>query len=806
MNMEFDFPTTRLSFTVFALMAYCTASTTSTPAANSIPIDFEREIRPILAKHCVLCHGKKRQEGGLRLDRRDDALRGGDSGKVVIARDSTNSPLVKRLTSSNVSRRMPLDRPPLKSSQIKLLKAWIAAGANWPVDTSRQDLASDHWSFQPIRRPVVPLTSRSDRLIRPQARTDSAIRPTQWVRNPVDAFILARLNAAGVRPSPRADRPKLVRRLHLDLTGLPPEPQVVDAFLADHRPDAYERLVDRLLASPHFGERWGQYWLDLARYADSDGYEMDHPRPNAWRWRDWVIQAINADMPFDQFTVEQLAGDLLPRATDEQKLATGFHRNTLTNRENGIDKEEFRVKAVVDRINTTGTVWLGLTIQCVECHSHKYDPIRQHEYYRMFAFFNDRVDEADLAVAPTQKELAAFKKTAAKHATKVQEIQAALKSAASADRGPIEKRLKDLQKKAPQLNPVAHVFASFEKPRQTHVHVRGNFLDRGAAVSPGVPQVLPRLANSDSPPDRLDLARWLVDEQNPLTARVEANRLWQYLFGVGLVHTPNDFGTQGQPPTHPKLLDWLASELVLQGWSRKRLIRLIVTSESYRQDSAQRPELSRLDPTNRLNARQNRFRMDAELVRDQYLAAGGLLNCRVGGPSFYPPLPEGFSQLGFRVNWRADPLPEQFRRGIYLVVRRNLAYPMFTTFDRPDANVTCTRRERSNTPLQSLTQLNDSLVVASARALAIQIIGRKDQSDRLQFVFRRCLGRRPTSDEEKSLSALQVRLLAIYSADPQSAIKLMGGRERETTECVRLAAWTVLVRTIMNLDEFVTRE
>ena len=773
-------------------VALQSASADDQNGLTAAPIEFEREIRPIFSTYCVSCHGAKTQEGGLRLDNRTDALRGGDSGKLIVAGDAFRSLLIERVTSSDESLRMPLEKPALPAVQVQLLKRWILTGAVWPAAGSATErVVSDHWSFQPIKRPPLP-----------------SLPPTQPVSNSIDAFVLNRLNKAGVNPSREADHWKLVRRLYLDLTGLPPEPSDVEAFLNDRRPDAYERLVDQLLASPHFGERWGQYWLDLARYGDSDGYEMDHARPNAWRWRDWVINAINADMPFDQFTIEQLAGDLLTEANPRQ-LGTGFHRNSLTNTENGIDREEFRVKAIVDRVNTTATVWLGLTIGCAECHSHKYDPIRQHEFYGLFAFFNDRVDEADIAVEPTPRDRVAFTIAQAEHESMLRKLEAESKSAAGGSRSTIEKRLDKLRKSPPQLKPIAHVFRSRAAPRQTFVHLRGNFLDKGATVSADVPRVLPPLAATDSPRNRLDLARWLVDSRNPLTARVEANRLWQYLFGFGLVRTPDDFGTQGEPPTHPKLLDWLASELQQRGWSRKQMIRTIVTSATYRQDSALRPDLSKVDPSNRLLARQNRYRLSAELVRDQFLAAAGLLNRRTGGPSFYPPLPAGLSQLGFRVDWRADPLSEQHRRGIYLVVRRNLAYPMLTTFDRPDANVTCTRRERSNTPMQSLTQLNDPLVVNCAITLAT-VITQETQADvgeRIEHVFRRCLVRPPAAGEVRRLDDLYQRLVQIYTAEPQSAMTLIGDRgHRATNQSVELAAWTVLVRTIMNLDEFVSRE
>jgi hypothetical protein len=511
---------------------------------------------------------------------------------------------------------------------------------------------------------------------------------------------------------------------------------------------------------------------------------MDHYRPNAWRWRDWVLSAVNRDLPFDRFTIEQLAGDLLPRATLQQTIATGFHRNTLTNRENGIDQEEFRLKAICDRVNTTGTVWLGLTVACAECHSHKYDPISQREYYRLFSFYNDRVDEAGVAIAGVGE--------------KVERVET-------------DKKVEQKEKEGKQEEKdVVHVFAARDNSRVTHVHLRGDFLDRGEAVQPGTPAVLPPLAarndTGGASPDRLDLARWLVDPANPLTARVEANRVWQHLFGVGLVRTDDDFGTQGEPPSHPELLDWLAGELVRGGWSRKRLIRRIVTSATYRQSSEHRVDLADRDPLNLLLARQNRYRLEAELVRDQYLAASGLLNERVAGPSFRPPLPESLVKLGFRLSWKPDQGSELYRRSIYIAFMRNMAYPMLTTFDRTEANVACTRRERSNTPLQSLTQLNDPLFVEAARALGLQLLNELESDDaRLEAAMLRAVARRPTAEERRVLRQLHEKLRQLYSEDREGAKSLVGNDAR-VDNLTEAAAWIALARTILNLDEFITRE
>jgi hypothetical protein len=728
-----------LSFTAVGARAQ-DAVAPKQPGDAATTVDFADDIRPLLAKHCGECHGPDARESGLRLDVRSDALRGGDSGRVIIPGKSADSLLVERITSSDPVERMPPEKP-LSADQVSLLKAWIDQGAIWPEADAALAGSSTHWSFQPIVRPDLP-----------------AVRNRRWPRGGVDRFVLARLEQFGIEPSPEADRPTLIRRLCLDLTGLPPTPAEVLAFAEDTRPDAYERLVERLLASPHFGECWGLHWLDLARYADSDGYEMDHFRPNAWRWRDWVVAAINADMPFDQFTIEQLAGDLLPQATLQQKIATGFHRNTLTNRENGIDKEEFRQKAIVDRVNTTGTVWLGLTIGCAECHSHKYDPILQREYYQLFSFYNDRVDEADIEIP----------------------------------------RAGDA---------VAHGFAARDKSRVTRVHLRGNFLDPGERVRPGTPAVLPPLPSPEDggAADRLDLARWLVDPQNPLTARVEANRVWQHLFGIGLVTTEGDFGAQGEPPSHPELLDWLARELVRCDWSRKELIRLIVTSATYRQSSDHRLDLSQRDPLNRLLARQNRYRLDAELVRDQYLAVSGLLNQRVGGPGFRPPLPDALAKIGFKLSWEPDEGAELYRRSMYIRFMRNMAYPMLTTFDRTDANVTCTRRERSNTPLQSLTQLNDPLFMEAARALGLYLINEIQGDDaRIDAALMRAVARRPSAEERRVLLRLHKRLLRLYRDDADGGKAVVG--DADVDNVAEAAAWIALARTILNLDEFITRE
>jgi hypothetical protein len=650
-----------------------------------------------------------------------------------------------------------------------------------------------HWAFLPLRQPAVPPI--------PQGR----------IRNPIDAFILARLDKEGLRPAPEADRVTLLRRLALDLTGLPPTPAEVDAFVKDRRPDAYERQVDRLLASPHYGERWGRHWLDLARYADSNGYSIDSPR-TIWPYRDWVINALNKDMPFDRFTVEQLAGDLLPDAAREQKIATGFHRNTLINEEGGVDPEQFRVEAVLDRVNTTASVWLGLTLGCAQCHNHKYDPFRQSEYYQVFAFFNNQ-DEVNLPLGvpdPNPSPPKKFKKGGL----------------------------------------TTMVLRERATPRESHVLRGGDFTHPGAKVSPGTPAVLPPLfrkekgvargswfvdrethydtsreasheprATNHEPrtANRLDLARWLVRPDHPLTARVIVNRVWGQYFGIGLVETENDFGTRGTPPSHPELLDWLATNFMKQGWSLKALHRLIVTSATYRQSSRARADLDTTDPRNRLLARQARLRLEAEVIRDVALAASGLLERRIGGPSVYPPQPDGiykFTQV--QRSWKTSTGPDRYRRGLYTFFQRSAPYPALTVFDAPDANSACTRRGRSNTPLQALTLLNDQAFLELARGLAERVLreGSDGDPERLRYAFRLCLAREPSPAEANRLEKYLHLQLEEFRAAPAEAQALLdpagkrdaGARPAPDADTPRRAAWTAVARVLLNLDEFITRE
>lgn len=804
-------------------------------------VDFQRDVQPILTKHCLSCHGPNKARGGLRLDHPDLAFKGGNSGPVIVPGKSRESRLIRVVDGSDPELKMPEGGRPLSQQEIAVLVAWIDQGAVWPKPAEGPaPLRSQHWAYQPIRRPAIP-----------------AIKNSAWVRNPIDAFVLAKLEQEGIAPAPEADKLILLRRVSLDLTGLPPTLEEIETYLRDTSPDAYERAVDRLLDSPHYGERWARHWLDLARYADTDGYEKDLGRPWAWRWRNWVIDALNQDMPFNRFVIEQLAGDLLPNATVEQKVATGFHRNTLTNREGGVDQEQFRVEAVVDRVNTTFSVFFGTTMNCCQCHDHKYDPFTQREFYQIFAFFNSD-QEVDIP-APLPGEEEALRPKLAEHERKRQELVQA-----------IEKRRGELRAQLPnweaQLNDAArtklpaNVLAALKVPaasrtdaqnqvllnylaandsilaelnkklqahdrakpivthaqtlrlgpiRKTHVLIRGDFLRPGVEVQPGTPAVLHPFKPKHNPPNRLDLAEWIVDPANPLTPRVTVNWIWQRYFGRGIVPTVNDFGTQGEKPSHRELLDWLASEFIRQGWSLKKLHRLIVTSATYRQSSAYRPELEQRDPYNTLLARQNRLRLEAEVIRDNALAVSGLLVRRIGGPSVRPPQPAGISELTYAnsARWVESQGPDRYRRGLYIWFQRTSPYPTLVMFDAPDSNTCCMKRERSNTPLQSLTLLNDVVFVECAQAFGKRLAEQPGNvRERIRQAFRSAVTREPTAPELSRLETLWQEFAAEAQREPKQAETLLGQHRPAKVPVSEAAAWVGLARVLLNLDEFITRE
>jgi mono/diheme cytochrome c family protein len=1004
------------------------ADASKLPPAATTAVDFVKDIQPILAKNCYSCHGPDRQKAELRWDVKAIAFRNGEHGPAIIPGKSAESQMIQLVAGVNPDMLMPQKGERLTSEQIGLLRAWIDQGAKWPdgLDPASYLAKRNHWAFKGPVRPALP-----------------EVKDKKWVRNAIDRFVLARLEKEKLRPSPEADRITLIRRLSLDLTGLPPTIAEVDAFLADRSPNAYEKLVDRLLASPHYGERWGRHWLDAARYADTNGYEKDLPR-SIYPYRDWVINAFNRDLPFDEFTIEQLAGDLLPNPTLEQRVATGFHRNSMINEEGGVDPEEFRVAAIINRVETTGKAFLGLTINCAQCHTHKYDPISHKEYYQFLAFLNNddepllevptpaqqtkrteilskvtAIEEALLAKDPelkkrqadweeqlrdevvdwkvldpaayygavgtkftklsdqsllatassppvstytvtakTQlKDITAFRlealtdpnlphngpgraghgnfvltefsvdavspdgrttnrivlrnatadfsqasfpvddaidgKAEAKHGWAIdagpgrinQDRKAVFEtkqnvhldegttlvftlkqvfggehtlgrfrlSATSQAEHPIHadplsthlrqlinvpatqrtasqqqelfsfyrtvddkceeanKQIAELMSGWPQAD-TTMVMAAREEPREAHIFRRGDFRNPLEKVSPGVPAFLPPLPEG-APRNRLTLAQWLVNGQNPLTARVIVNRFWQGYFGRGIVITSEDFGTQGDKPSHPELLDWLACEFMARGWSMKAMHRLIVESATYRQSSKVTPEMYALDQYNRLLARGPRFRVEAEVVRDIALSASGLLSSKVGGPSVYPPIPDGVLNLayGAPMKWETSTGEDRYRRGLYTFWKRTVPYPGLSIFDAPNADTACVRRVMSDTPLQALTTLNDTVFQETAQALALRIWkeGGSSDRDRAIYAFRLCTARKPDAVELERLLALVKEKENYFENRTTAAVQVSSTDPKNAPENVNLhqvAAWTLASRVLLNLDETITKE
>ena len=787
------------------------------------------EIQPVLKTNCQPCHNEKLRSSGLALTTKDAILTGGNRGPAIKPGHPDESLLVRAIEQSG-DLKMPPGRK-LQPDDIAAIRRWIARGAAWPQDdpSASRPKGSDWWAFQPVKR------------VNPPPVKDAA-----WVRNAIDQFVLARLEKESLQPSPEASKETLLRRVSLDLTGLVPSPLEIRDFLADTNPDAYERVVDRLLASPHYGERWGRIWLDVARYADSDGYTIDAPR-QVWKYRDWVINALNRDMPFDQFAIEQIAGDMLPNPTVDQRIATGFHRNTASNYEGGIDFEQYRVEAVVDRVSTTGAAFLGLTLGCARCHDHKFDPISQKEFYQLFAYFNN-VDEITseaerydfnrpILAVPAPEEIARRKAFDAQWLALSRELIIYVRELAarprkpgdqdpSKDPGLIERvqNLRDLRRREPSVTTTL-VMRELPQPRESYVQLGGDFTRKGVSVQPAVPAVLPQLPASAN--TRLDLAKWLVDPQNPLTSRVTVNRMWQAYFGKGIVETENDFGKQGASPSHPELLDWLASEFIREKWSQKAIHRLIVTSATYRQSSKRRLEIDAVDPYNKLLARQNRLRLEAEIIRDSALAASGLLTDTVGGPSVYPPIPDGaMSVTQVSGAWPTAIGPDRYRRGLYTFFRRSAAYPALVVFDAPDATSACTRRTRSNTPLQALTTLNDETFTEFAEGLAARVLKEAppDNEQRIRYACMLALSRQPRPDEEKRLERFLVQQEDEYKTKPARATELIykGGKfgpdgnplnpppqklaDMLPADLPLEAAWTGVARVLLNLDDFLTRE
>lgn len=905
-------------------MSLISSSRAETPAPS---VDFNQDVQPILAKRCFACHGPAEHEGGVALHLRKMATAAADSDMpAIVPGKPEESQLIARITSHDESARMPPEGEPLSKEEVDILRRWIASGADYAL----------HWSF-----------------VKPTLTEVPEVKSPVNAPHAIDRFVVAKLESKGIQPSQSAPKETQLRRLYLDLVGLLPPVEKLEAFLNNESENAYEKVVDELLASQHFGERWGRHWLDLARYADTFGYERDDVRPNAWRYRDWVVNSFNANQPFDQFVTEQLAGDLLEKPTTEQLIATGLHRINIKNMEAGINKEDYRNREMIDRLNTTGTALLGLTIGCCQCHSHKYDPISQKEYYQLYAFFNNVV-EKDIDIDGTPAEQAAYQNSLAnyeKKKTRLQTRSSVLKGLLAAKtpakwRQKVdkenarneriaaymthlasdstvdnwteqlveadtetafgvksmglskdvlaawkveptertekqkaalnkcfeslpqtaksfhdkvqssEKRLlalkideelrsqllisnasdvsksKDLmsfwnsiQTRIDETNkamrqqsverrhlpkPQIMTLAEAKKDRrETFVLARGDFKQKTEIVFSRTPEVLPSIKAWREDPNRLDLAHWIVNAENPLTARVAVNHIWSHLFGEGIVSTLDDFGTQGSPPSHPELLDWLAVKFVELGWDRKQLIKTIVMSATYRQSSAHRAELLKVDPQNRLLARQGRFRVESEVVRDLFLDASGLLCRTMGGPTIHPEAPAAIKDLGYKykTRWVLSSKPERYRRGLYIHFKRTNPYPSLMVFDNPEGNLCIAQRNRSNTPLQSLVMLNDPVFVECAKALGRKLCQQQgDHVSVLQQTAQKCLSRNWQPSEQQVLSDFYETELAYYLEHDKDAQRLIADFEVEGIAPAKVAAWTAVARAILNLDEFYTRE
>jgi hypothetical protein len=997
---------------------------------------FASKIRPILASRCYQCHGPDVQQNGLRLDSLDAVLKGSESGRVVLPGHSGESRLIRRLQAEERPQ-MPYGGPPLSKDEIAVIRQWIDDGASGPDSTAPVAAKSlKHWAY-----------------MKPVQYATPAVKDAAWVRNPIDNFILSRLEKEGLKPSPEADKTTLIRRVYLDIIGLPPTPQQVDAFLADKSPGAYEKVVDELLASPHYGERWARPWLDLARYADTNGYEKDGRR-TAWKYRDWVINALNKDESFKQFTIDQIAGDMLPHPTTDQLIATGFNRNTMLNQEGGVDPEEYYWYELVDRVNTTASVWLGSTLGCAQCHNHKFDPFTQKDYYRFLAFYgnskykifgegSERYAEEPNLELPTpeqQKQSTALRAQMAK----LQTVLATDTPALQAAQAEWEKQLKDADQQwtvllpgkftsaggatlkllddksilaggknpnadtytieaktdlahitgirlevlpdeslphggpgrdaegnfflsdfdvvvAPANNPESKKTVRFqhadanesqrgyelkgiltkdsalrgwaidsssearlrreavfrpdepfgfsggtilsirlkhemrhasrnigrfrlsvtssanpefiiqlparmapvlnteagkrtpeqsqqlaaayravsplldstrkqiadleeslrklgivtamvleEKPSYfrpaTYIRERGSFMSKGDLVYADVPASLNPLPK-DAMPNRLGLAQWLVSEDNPLTARVTVNRYWEALFGHGIVETSEDFGTQGELPSHPELLDWLATEFMRNDWSMKKIKRLMVTSATYRQSSRATQDLIARDPYNKLFARGPRFRVEGEMVHDIALSASGILSDKMFGPSVMPYQPEGIWDVPYSSDkWVMSDGEDRRRRSIYTYMRRSAPYPSLVTFDAPSREFCTVRRVRTNTPLQALTTLNDPYFFDAARAMAKRMTreGGATSESRITYGYRLVVSRVPTQDELNRVLAFYNQQLAVYKQDATALGKVIGSDSGEQTP--ELAALTMVANVLLNMDETISKE
>ncbi|MFN0128528.1 MAG: PSD1 and planctomycete cytochrome C domain-containing protein [Verrucomicrobiales bacterium] len=765
-------------------------------------LDFNRDVQPILAGHCLECHGpdSAARKGELRLDRGDGLADDRGGYRILVPGKPDSSELIARITHADPEERMPPadfgKKEPLKPEEIEILKRWITEGGAF----------AEHWAFIPPQRPPLPKVSDEN-----------------WPRNDIDRFVLSRLDEEGLRPAPEADRTTLIRRAALALTGLPPTIDEIDAFLADGSADAFEKVVDRLLASPRYGLHMALPWLDAARYSDSSGYQADWERYQ-WPWRDWVVDAYNANMPFDHFTVEQLAGDMLPEATLAQKIATGFNRNHRINDEGGSLDAEFEVEYVVDRVDTTASVWLGLSAGCARCHDHKYDPLSQKEFYGLYAYFNNVPEKGidgrkgaanPFVEIPNERAVAELEERKAQLA----ELQKAGEAGDAKAR--IEKLKKEIKWLERHRKGMAMVMQELPDRRPTYLLKRGDYQhpDKSEVIPPALPAVFEPAGNgAEFPRDRLGLARWIACAENPLTARVTVNRLWQHHFGTGIVRTAEDFGTRGDRPSHPGLLDWLATEFVRRGWDLKAMHRLIVTSATFRQASKFETTAASKDPMNRLLARGPRLRLSGAAIRDQALLVAGLLSERQGGQAVKPYQPAGlWEELSFGNGKTTIDFYEQdhgenlYRRSLYTFWKRTVAPPQLAIFDGGGREACRVRGDTTNTPMQALNLQNDVTFVEAARHLAQRMMreGGPTDAERLTFAWRLVLGRKPDSPELEVLVNAAARHREKYAHEKEEALKLLSNGESARDESLpphEHAALTVVALTILNLDQAITLE
>ncbi len=756
------------SVTICASLALCLAA----EARSNEAVSFAQDVKPILAKRCFACHGPDTSEAGLAFDTFESAIAELDSGaQAIVPKDPASSEIIHRITSTDEFERMPPEGKPLSEDEVAIIRQWIQEGAEY----------EKHWSFQPVKQVTPP-----------------AVRDENWIRNDVDRFILARLESRGLKPAPQASRSVLARRLYYDLIGLPPTPDELAEFLSDQRDDAYERLVDKLLASPHHGEHWARHWLDVVRYAETNSYERDAPKPHVWKYRDYVIRSLNDDKPFDQFVREQLAGDQLDEVTVETMIATGYYRLGIYQDEPD-DPLQVKADEMDDIVSTTGQAFLGLTVGCARCHDHKIDPFPQQDYFGLVAFmaditpFGQRNDfsnslwytgppenkkkrdqlereREELKKQRHQLEQVGIKRLPGKlqRQTETDDRKQVLKAhldgvltvAERQQYAKIGQQLTDVLSKLDALPRFEHILAlakTIEEPPTTHLHQRGNPHNPGEKIEPHFPEILGGIVPMDEPKAssnsrRRTLAEWITSPENPLTTRVMANRIWQHHFGRGIVRTPNNFGQLGIPPTHPQLLDYLATFLVDNDWRLKPLHRMIVTSSAYRMSSASSPDAMAFDPTNDLFWRYDMRRLTAEQVRDAVLVASGQLNRKLFGPSFYPDLSKEVLATQSRPgeNWGKSDEAERARRSIYIHAKRSLLVPLLTAFDLPDPDSSCEARFNTTQPAQAFALLHSSFLHEQAGKLADRVrdvVGREDETAQVDQVIRFVLGRQSTEVE-----------------------------------------------------------